>query len=418
MTPAAATPNPAPTIRSIAFIAPFGLQPKGTVSARALPLGQALAARGHRVRLIVPPWDDPAADPAGRRWTAGGVEVIELPTPRLHGPAGGLIGRPAALLREALRGRPNVIHVFKPKAYAGLAGLALTLRGRPWVLDTDDWEGRGGWNRVGSYSAAQRLFFQWQETTLPRWAGAATVASRTLQTQLWGLGVPPRRVHYLPNGVSHAKYDPWRAAAADLPRRAALRARYGLALDAPVLLLWTRFVEFPLNWPLAVLRALAPRRPDLRLLVAGAGFHGEERELQARAAALGLGDRVIMTGWLGGADLGATLALADVALYPMRDTLLNRAKCPVKLLDLAALGLPIVAHAVGQVAEYLDAESGLLVPPGDVPGLAAGVAALLADPARRRALGRAAAARAWTVFPWSRLAAAAEAAYDQALRKT
>ncbi|MDQ2810288.1 MAG: glycosyltransferase family 4 protein, partial [Chloroflexota bacterium] len=371
----------------ITLIAPFGLQPKGTTSGRALPLGQALAARGHQVRLIVPPWDDPGADPAGRRWVAGGVEVVELAAPRLRVPGGGLVGWPAALLRAALRDRPDVIHLFKPKAYAGLAGLALTLRGTPWVLDTDDWEGRGGWNRVAGYSAAQRLLFQWQETTLPRWAAATTVASRTLQTQLWGLGVPPRRVHYLPNGVDAAKYDPWRTAAADPQRRAALRARYGLPPTAPVLLLWTRFVEFPLEWPLAVLRALHQQWPDLCLLVAGAGFHGEERALQAQAAALGLGNRVIVTGWLTGADLGATLGLADVALYPMRDTLLNRAKCPVKLLDLLALGIPTVAHAVGQVAEYLDASSGLLVPPGDVLGLAAGVAALLADPARRAALG-------------------------------
>ena len=402
----------------IALIAPFGLQPKGTASARALPLGQALAARGHRVRLIVPPWDDVGADPAGRRWLADGVAVVELAAPRLRLPGGALVGWPAALLREALRDRPDVIHVFKPKAYAGLAGLALTLRGTPWVLDTDDWEGRGGWNRVGGYSAAQRLLFQWQETTLPRWAGAATVASRTLQTQLWGLGVPPGRVHSLPNGVDHAKYDPWRVAAADPQRRADLRTRYGLPPAAPVLLLWTRFVEFPVSWPLAVLRALARQWPALCLLVVGAGFHGEEHDLAARAAAMGLGDRVIVTGRVEGGDLGATLALADVAIYPMRDTLLNRAKCPVKLLDLLALGIPTVAHTVGQVAAYLDASSGLLVPPGDLPGLAAGVAALLADPARRAALGHAAVQRAWTVFPWSRLAATAEVAYAQARRKT
>ena len=54
----------------IALIAPFGLRPKGTASARALPLGQALAARGHHVRLIVPPWDDPSRA-AGRARVRG-----------------------------------------------------------------------------------------------------------------------------------------------------------------------------------------------------------------------------------------------------------------------------------------------------------------------------------------------------------
>lgn len=38
----------------------FGLRPKGTMSARALPLAQELAGRGWRVRLALPPWDSPA----------------------------------------------------------------------------------------------------------------------------------------------------------------------------------------------------------------------------------------------------------------------------------------------------------------------------------------------------------------------
>jgi len=201
---------------------------------------------------------------------------------------------------------------------------------------------------------------------------------------------------------------------------AALRARYGLptapAPAAPLLLLFTRFVEFPLSWPLAVVTALQPRWPGLRLLVVGAGFRGEESRLRDDAAAIGLGERVVVAGRVEGADLGALLSLGTVALYPMRDTLVNRAKCPVKLLDLMALGLPIVAHRVGQVSEYLvHNESGLLAPPGDLEGLTAGIAALLNDPARRASLGAAAQARAWSVFPWASLAEAAEAAYARAL---
>jgi glycosyltransferase involved in cell wall biosynthesis len=411
---------PSRTLR-LAFIAPFGLRPKGTASARALPLAQALVARGHQVRLVVPPWDDPSAPPQGRVSCLGGVEVVELPAPRPALSGAGVIGWPAALVREALRGRPDVVHVFKPKAYAGFAALGLAALRRPWVLDTDDWEGRGGWNALNRYPAPQRALFQWQETTLPRLAGAATVASRTLETQLWGFGVPRRRVFYLPNGVDHAKYDPWLAAAADPAAVERVRGMYGLppaSPDNPLLLLWTRFVEFPMEWPLRVLEALAPHTPGLRLLIVGEGFHGEERRLLAEADARGLAGRVLVCGRVEGADLGGLLAQGTVALYPMRDTLVNRAKCPVKLLDLLALGVPVVAHNVGQVGEYLGhGESGVLVPPGDVPGLTAGVQALLADPARRRTLGQAAAARAWTCFPWSRLAAAAEAAYAVALRR-
>jgi glycosyltransferase involved in cell wall biosynthesis len=96
----------------------------------------------------------------------------------------------------------------------------------------------------------------------------------------------------------------------------------------------------------------------------------------------------------------------------MRDTLINRAKCSAKLLDLMVLARPIVTHRVGQQGEYLQhGESGWLADPGDVAGLAAGVLRLLADPALAARLGAAAATRAWDHFSWSHLSAAAEAAY-------
>src|SRR5689334_21177143 len=133
----------------IAFIAPFGLQPKGTVSARMLPLAEALAGLGHHVRVVIPPWDDPAArkmvdegmaaQASGP--TAEGVQVVTLPLPRK---APYSLALPYGLVKDALRpfgreGRPDVVHLFKPVGYSGLAGFALSAMRVPWVLDTDDW---------------------------------------------------------------------------------------------------------------------------------------------------------------------------------------------------------------------------------------------------------------------------------------
>jgi glycosyltransferase involved in cell wall biosynthesis len=403
-----------PTSR-IAIIAPFGLQPKATTSARLLPLAAALAARGHQVRLIVPPYDDPTAPAAGRRSVVDGVDVVEVPRPPAV-PGGGVAGWTAGLVRAALAGRPDVIHVGKPKGYSGLAGWLLSALGRPWVLDTDDWESGGGWNRRNPYSAPQRALFAAQEATLPRLARAVTVASRTLQSQVWGQGVPPARVFYLPNGVTRAKYDPWLAQAADPAAQAGARARWGLpaAPDpaAPILLLYTRFVEFPVAWPVQVLRAVAARVPGVRLLVVGSGFFGEEHRLADLARQAGLADRVILCGSVAPPDLGPLLTTADVALYPMRDTLINRAKCSAKLLDLMVLRRPIVTHRVGQQGENLQhGESGRLADPGDLVGLAAGVLRLFDEPAFAARLGAAAAARAWDHFSWTDLSARAEAAY-------
>ena len=62
----------------VAMLAPFAIHgPKGTARWRVMPLARALAARGHAVRVVVPPYDQPAA--AGRCWIDGGVEVVNVP---------------------------------------------------------------------------------------------------------------------------------------------------------------------------------------------------------------------------------------------------------------------------------------------------------------------------------------------------
>jgi glycosyltransferase involved in cell wall biosynthesis len=97
----------------------------------------------------------------------------------------------------------------------------------------------------------------------------------------------------------------------------------------------------------------------------------------------------------------------------MDDTLLNRTKCPVKLADLLAAGVPVVAEAVGQVPAYVVAgETGFLRPSGDVSGLAHDLVALLEDEALQARLAQAARARLEAHFAWGRLAATAEAAYQ------
>jgi glycosyltransferase involved in cell wall biosynthesis len=65
------------------------------------------------------------------------------------------------------------------------------------------------------------------------------------------------------------------------------------------------------------------------------------------------------------------------------------------LVEGMALGLPIVASAVGGIpAVVVDGECGRLVPPGDPVALADALAELAGDPMLRVKLGEAAAARA------------------------
>jgi glycosyltransferase involved in cell wall biosynthesis len=440
----------------IALIAPFGLQPKGTVSARMVPLAQALAARGHMVRVVIPPWDDPSKQGAAAlidssmaaTGSSGGefssLDTVSLAMPRRVPYS---IALPLGLVRGALRPdsgaavpvsddmpreimrtlnalstfRAEVVHVFKPVGYSGLAGLILSALRVPWVLDTDDWEGPGGWADVNPYSPLEKLSVTLMEAALPRMAGAVTAASRTLEARAWNMGLPRHRVAYLPNAVWRGKYAQW----SDMARHtgplewerdglpAQIRLEYGLG-DSPVVVLYTRFAEYPYRWALRVFRGVLSEHPRARLLVVGSGFSGEEERLREEAARLGMGGSVAVTGRVPEHLVPVYLSLGDVALYPMADTLLNRAKSPMKVLEPMLMGLPVVAHRVGQAAEFVG-DTGVLVRPGDLRGMAAGVSALLSDPQRRHVLGARAQQRVWAEFNWERLSADAERLYRQVM---
>jgi glycosyltransferase involved in cell wall biosynthesis len=175
--------------------------------------------------------------------------------------------------------------------------------------------------------------------------------------------------------------------------------------------------------------------PTARLLVIGEGLFGEEEELLRLAAQSGLtvtkretrntqhGARntqhvsrfthdVTYCGWVPSDTLPVHFARADLAIYPFDDTLVNRAKCAVKLRDLLAAGVPVVAEAVGQNREMVrHGETGWLVQPGDVAAFAESVVRLLEDAPLRERLGQAAARDLRERFAWDRLVEAVEWAY-------
>jgi glycogen synthase len=63
--------------------------------------------------------------------------------------------------------------------------------------------------------------------------------------------------------------------------------------------------------------------------------------------------------------------------------------CPTVVLEAMAAARPVVASASGGISDLVvDRETGILVPPGNAPALAAALGALIADPVRAKAMGR------------------------------
>lgn len=359
-------------------------------------------ARGHQVTCLIPSWD--SRPDSGRRYRDSGVDVVHLSA--LPGPAGFAVA--ADCLQSMWRSAAadaGVVHLFKPLgppaavALALQVGRALGASGR-LVLDTDDWE--EGWaRRSGSLLVPLMGLF---ERRLLRSAEAVTAASEALVQMASELRRSSGSVWHLPNGVPASVLT--RA-----PEPAALRGRLGLA-DVPLLLLFTRYTECPPPRLVEVLSAALSRSPSAHLLVVGTGFADEEERLREGLEERGLVGRVHFAGWVPSAGLESYLSAADVALFPCDDDPVMRAKCSVKLVQLLARGVPVVAEAVGSCRSYIThGQTGLLVPPGATKDMAEAAAGLLASPAERERLGRAAREQMAAQFSWNTLAERAEQAY-------
>lgn len=392
----------------ISMLAPFGIRPKGTLAVRMLPLAQALVRRGHHVSIVAPPVHNP--EDAGTHTLYEGVSVFHTPVPTLPG-AAGVTQQIHSLWWHAMHAqsrKPDVLHLFKPKGYSGLATLlARYLNPQlPIVVDTDDWEGWGGWNDVLPYPMLAKQFFAWQERDLLCRAHAVTVASHALETLVWSMGIAPERVSYVPNGVSACvESKPGTGDRRPVPERIE-------GTVPPTMVLYTRFWDFDVRDVVAALVAILQQCPTARLLAIGKGERGEEQSLLHLAQRAGIAHAIDYRGWVAPETIPSLLASADIALAPMDDTLINRTRCSVKLLELMLAGLPIVAGRVGEVAAYIqDGVNGLLVPPSDAAALAHAVVQLIGNAALRTRLGNAAREHVCTAYRWERLALLAERAY-------
>jgi len=395
------------------MLGPFAWAPKGTVSARAHFAGQALVEKGHQVTILMPPYDNPTD--SGLEWEWDGVRLINMRLQRDS--ARSRLTVPLAMARRAVRLAPDVIHVFKPISYAGLSGLYLQFlwSSIPLVLDTDDWDGPGGWADVYARPRWWKGFSAWLERWLARRADAVTVASRTLYDQIQGFGVPPEQIFYLPNGPD-PKLRRLLSTGPGSPSQDGQRMRTELGVgDAPLAIYVGQIAHgHDLDLVVKALPDVVQAIPDLRLVVVGTG--DGLPALQAQVGQAGLTEQVIFTGWIDPDQSSPYLAAADIAVAPYRDTLINRAKCAAKIIHYMAMGKPIVSSRVGQNLEYLDeGRAGLLTEPGDAADLAAGMVTLLRDREQAAELGRRAERRIWEQFDWRKQVTEIERAYQVAL---
>lgn len=160
-----------------------------------------------------------------------------------------------------------------------------------------------------------------------------------------------------------------------------------------------------------LLDALARCVSKPTLEVVGAG-RVDDTGLRARAAELGLADRITWTPLLPQAELGRRYREVAALVVPAIDEGLG-----LTAVEAALSETPVIAFASGGLVDgVIDGETGLIVPARDVAALAASIDALMADPQRARRLGAGGRAMAITRFGEEAVAATYARIYRSAIR--
>ena len=252
------------------------------------------------------------------------------------------------------------------------------------------------------HSALKRRFFTAATRTAVARAAALVVPSEATGREVRRfVGGDPARFHVAHHGVDSTLFHP--ADPADVDR---VRTSLGLGSAPYVAFLGT--LEPRKNVPALVrgwATAVGPQGAQAPVLVL-AGGRGWDTEVDPAVAAVPAGLRVLRPGYLPLADLGPYLSGADVVAYPSLGE---------------GFGLPVLEAMACGAAVLTTKELSLVEVGGDAVAytgtddrsIAAGLSALLADPARRAELSAAAVARA-AAFTWDAAAAVHVAAYEQA----
>jgi len=355
---------------------------------------EALTSRGDQVEAIC------LAD--GNVTDTHGVSVTGLRLPRYRGASRinylrsyiNFFSRAAALaVRRSLKERYDIVIACTMPDAAILSALPCRLFGSKLVLDVHDtmpelyldkFGGRHG--RIG----ARMLMLQ--ERLSARLADRVLAVHDLHAERLHQSGVPQRKLVVIANSP-----DPRIFPVADTdwqsPRR---RSEPG---DGPFSIICHGTISrrLGLDTALAALALLHERFPLIRLKVIGAGDH--LNEVKVLSQNLGVESAVSFEPPVPIQDLAAKIGEANVGLVPNLASSATHLMLPVKLLEYATLGIPVICARLRTVEHYFTEKSVRFFSPNNAPQLAGAIEDLYLDPVLRDSLSNSA-AKVVKSFSW------------------
>jgi colanic acid biosynthesis glycosyl transferase WcaI len=364
--------------------------PTGTLFTRIV---EELATRGHRIEVVTTlPWYrahqiEPGFEGRLTRYedTPWGriIRVHPFPGSDKRNIPRRAVSYAGASMLAALAGargpEVDVVLAVSPPLTHGLSGwLIARSRGAPLVFNVQDVfpdvavELGALKNRylIGAARRAERFCYAI--------SNAVTVLSDDLKDNLVAKGVPPTKVHVIPNFVDVQDIRP-------LPKENSYRADFGLQGKTIVMYAGNVGLSQSLDIVLDAAAALA-YDDDLAFVINGQG--AQRSSLEARARGM---TNVRFIDMQPQERLDEVLAAADVHLVPLKRGL-AAASVPSKVYSILAAARPFVASVdTGTEIARLCGSSGagIAVPPEDAEALTKAIRALVEQPADAERMGRA-----------------------------
>ena len=189
--------------------------------------------------------------------------------------------------------------------------------------------------------------------------------SEMLEEHLAAEGISENKITTVYNGLELERYNP------QIPGQS-VREELGIGADKTLMGIIARL--HPVKGHECLFKAMArviSSVPDLVLLVVGSG--NERQRLEKAAEDLGLGDKVIFTGFR--SDIPDVIAALDFMVLSSHSEGLG-----IIVMEAMAMQKPVLATNVGGIPEIVTpGKDGLLVAPGDPEALAEGIRILVED---------------------------------------
>lgn len=290
---------------------------------------------------------------------------IDCETLRMHDGLNFALARRVVAAAEAQGA--DIIHSHGYKGNILLGLLPRAERRTPVITTLHGWTAKRAFSKLGLYRFLD-------QRVLSRLDGVVLVNDEMRQVRAVARLAPPAVT--IPNGVTKPEREDCGATLAD--SLAALRSRCARVFAVVGRLSPEKNVA-------GLLEALAALGNDTNVGVAVLGAGPERAAIEQVIQRRGLASRVLLAGYV--ANARAALPQVDAVVIPSFTEGL-----PMILLESMSAGVPVIATRVGDIPSVL-ADSGLLVPPGDVSALSGALSTMARELPRYRELAALAAQR-------------------------